>query len=134
MVKIFYPGRCEIVWNPQAAFQDTVLSVRGSESLIRCIQERLEGSRDPKSWPISAEHSSEALILKEFILKAKGQWNPPYQEEMICFCRSIETQQICEAIISGVHHIDDLRELTTVNTGCGTCQDRIEDLIKYYLS
>ncbi|SOD72843.1 bacterioferritin-associated ferredoxin [Jatrophihabitans sp. GAS493] len=47
-----------------------------------------------------------------------------------CICHAVTEDQIGSAVDSGADTIDEVGCLTGAGTGCGTCHDRIEELIE----
>ncbi|MCB9024874.1 MAG: (2Fe-2S)-binding protein [Bdellovibrionaceae bacterium] len=72
-----------------------------------------------------------SMLLREVILKAKGQWLPPYTQLQICHCRSVPTAKVEEAILVGAHSAESVSRMTSASTACGTCQPDVKDLIEY---
>ena len=79
--------------------------------------------------PQGKQHGT--MLLREFILKLKGQWLFPYPENELCHCRRISTQMVDQAILSGANSVEDLRRITSAGTGCGTCQKTMEEILEY---
>ena len=79
--------------------------------------------------PKGNSHSD--LLLRELILKARGEWNFPYKEDELCHCRAVTTKRIDQSIIAGAHTMEQIRKATSASTGCGTCWPQIEKIIKY---
>jgi len=51
----------------------------------------------------------------------------------VCLCKGVPESVIKDAIINrGADTIEKIREITTANTGCGTCTPSIEGLLKKY--
>lgn len=49
----------------------------------------------------------------------------------ICHCMGIMKSEIVKAIKEqGLKTLDEVREATTANSGCGGCADDIEDILK----
>lgn len=71
------------------------------------------------------------MLLREVILKAKGQWFPPYTQAQICHCRSVPTVKVEEAILVGAHTPETVSRMTSASTACGTCQPDVKALIEY---
>lgn len=73
------------------------------------------------------------LLLKEALLKAKKQWQPPYQEDELCHCRMIATERVHLAILVGAHTPEKVSEQTSASTACGTCRPNVESMLNYFL-
>jgi bacterioferritin-associated ferredoxin len=111
------------------------LSAVGCLDLLKLAQEwrpKLSGLISELPPPPKAnDHAS--LLLKELILRIKGQWFLPYQDHELCHCRSVETKKVLDAIYLGAHSASDVSKLTTAGTSCGTCRPDIEALLSYVL-
>lgn len=82
-------------------------------------------------WPLPKGHSHSELLLKELILKVKGEWNPPYTQDEICHCRGVPTAKVVEAIHAGAHTSDRISRWTSASTACGTCRPDVISLLQY---
>lgn len=91
------------------------------------IQGRLE------DLPAPTGRSLGEILLRELILRAKGQWNYPYNEPELCHCRVIPTAIVDAAIVCGAHTPREVSEQTSCSTACGTCRPDVEAMIKYRL-
>lgn len=86
-----------------------------------------------KTWPLPQGFEHQELLLKELILKLQNKWDFPFKEDEICHCRSIATQKVDQAIISGAHTPEMVSRQTNASTSCGTCRADIEKIIQYRL-
>lgn len=88
---------------------------------------------DISKWPLpeGADHGS--LLLRETILKLRGEWKFPYQEDELCHCRMIPTEDVDQAIIAGAHTPEAVTRLTSASSACGTCRPQVQRLIDYRL-
>lgn len=75
-----------------------------------------------------------AIMLRELVLRLKGEWRPPYTEDEICHCRVISTAAVDLAICTGAHTAKQVSELTSASTACGTCRPDVEAMIRYRLA
>ena len=73
-----------------------------------------------------------SMLLREILLKAKGEWNPPYQQEQMCHCRAISTTKVEEAILVGNHSHRKVSRMTSASTACGTCHPDVQAMIDYW--
>lgn len=89
--------------------------------------------KDPMQWPMPEGSSHSELLLRELLLKLKGQWEFPYKEEELCHCRSVSTQRVDEAIVSGAHSPESVSRRTQASTSCGTCRADVEKILNYRL-
>lgn len=86
------------------------------------------------NWPQPQGIEHQDLLLKEIILKLRNEWNFPYQEDEICHCRSVSTERVDQAIISGAHTPEMVSRQTNASTSCGTCRTEIEKIIRFRLA
>ncbi len=86
-----------------------------------------------KSWPLPEGLSHSELLLKELLLKIKGQWNFPYQADELCHCRCVPTAIVDQAILAGAHTPEAVSRWTSASTACGTCRSDVEKMINYRL-
>ena len=87
----------------------------------------------PRDWPLPQGQEHTDILIRELILKAKGQWNFPYAHAELCHCRTIPTQVVDQAIIAGAHLPELVSAQTTASTACGTCRPNVEEIIQYRL-
>jgi len=80
-----------------------------------------------------SEDSGEADIAKD----PESDANETQQKSanrLICFCHCIQYKTIVEAIESkGCGNIEEIRELTKANTGCGGCEADVLNILKEML-
>jgi bacterioferritin-associated ferredoxin len=100
-------------------------------SLVRQFQ--VQFGKDPKTWPLPQGHSHSELLLKEVLMKAKGQWDYPYKHEELCHCRSVPTERVDQAIIAGAHQSEVVSRQTSASTACGTCRPEVQKIIDFRL-
>jgi bacterioferritin-associated ferredoxin len=86
-----------------------------------------------RSVPLPSGDDHVALLLKEVLLKARGEWAPPFTEDEICHCREVSTEKVSAAIVGGCHTASDVGRITSAGTSCGSCRPDIENLIAYRL-
>ena len=89
----------------------------------------IKGEIKNLSAPKTLEHSG--LILKELVLKLRGEWDFPYKEAELCHCRAVSCDRVDAAIIFGAKTAEDVAKNTLAGTGCGTCRKNTENIIKY---
>lgn len=51
-------------------------------------------------------------------------------DDLICICMSVTRGEIKAAIRNGAHTLDELKAKLFCCTGCGTCQPRVEAILK----
>lgn len=97
------------------------------------LLEKLKGQNIKDiAYNLGDSHSS--ILVREILMKLKDEWIYPYSDVELCHCRKISTQDVDQAIISGCHRIEKIREMTWANTGCGTCLPDIQKMIKFRLN
>ncbi len=101
------------------------------EVLSLCSEWRGKLKGDAKSWPLPQGTSHSEILLREAILKARGEWELPYKDSELCHCRVIATQKVDAAIVTGAHTVNEVSRRTSAGTSCGTCQPDIKKLIAY---
>lgn len=101
------------------------------ESTLQLLREYRRTQQPPQKWSLPQGNSHSELLLKELILKARGEWNFPYSHVEICHCRAIATEKVDQAILCGARDIPTIRKLTSASTACGTCQQDIEGIIRF---
>lgn len=92
------------------------------------MKTKLVGTISQLQPPQGKDHP--ALIWREMILKMKGEWVDPYKDDELCHCRKIPTLKVDRAIVYGAHTIEEVRQQTSANTGCGTCRPDVLSLIE----
>lgn len=99
--------------------------------LIQAWRPKLTGPLKSLELPEGSGHSE--ILLREAILKAKGEWKFPYNEEELCHCRAISTSKVDAAIVSGCHNVRSVARETSAGTSCGSCRPNTEAIIAYRL-
>ncbi len=99
--------------------------------LVALWRPRLKG--DLKSLPVPEGNSHSEILLRELILKAKGEWKYPIEAERLCQCRAVSTAKVDRAIVGGCHTLEAVRRATSASTSCGTCRPEVEDLLAFRL-
>ena len=108
---------------------------RGCTELMGLMQSmRKNFGVDLKQWPVPNGTSHSEVLLRELILRLRGEWNYPYKEEEVCHCRSIACRTIDQAIVAGAHTTDIVSRQTSASTACGTCRPEVQKMIDYRLS
>lgn len=101
-------------------------------SLVRKYQ--MQFGNHPQSWPIPQGKSHSELLLKEVLLKSRGQWEYPYNHAELCHCRSVATEIVDQAIIAGAHKPEVVSRQTSASTACGTCRPDVQKIIDFRLN
>ena len=99
--------------------------------LLQKWRGQLKGKLQDLPLPEGKEHSE--ILLREVLLKLKGQWEFPISDKELCHCRMISTQDVDQAIIAGAHTSQKVSDRTSASTACGTCRSDVEELIRYRL-
>lgn len=111
------------------------VSILGCSSFMEMMQKmRKSFGSDVKSWPLPSGTDHSSLLLKEMILKLRGEWAFPYAEEELCHCRNVPTHVVDQAIIGGAHSPEMVTRLTSASTACGTCRPEVQKIINYRLN
>lgn len=109
-------------------------SVIGRSELYTAVQNYKEHVKgDCKKIPVPEGKTPEQLLLKELVLKIRGEWGDQPSDPELCHCRKIPQSHVERAIILGAHTIEKVRQRSSANTGCGTCMPEVEELLKKYL-
>ncbi|MFN8847061.1 MAG: (2Fe-2S)-binding protein [Bdellovibrionales bacterium] len=95
-------------------------------------QKKLYGN-DLSQWPIPEGHDHASLLIKELILKLKGQWMHVYQHEEVCHCRNVSLESLEQAIFLGAHSPEMISKWTSATTACGTCRSDVEKILHFRL-
>ncbi|MFN7454520.1 MAG: (2Fe-2S)-binding protein [Pseudobdellovibrionaceae bacterium] len=111
------------------------LSVKGCHELRDLILGFKSNHGDQwKTWPPPQGQTHSEILLRQFLLEQRGEWNPPYTHEEICHCRAVPTREVEKAIIMGAHTTQKVSRWTSASTACGTCRPDVEKMISYFLS
>lgn len=88
---------------------------------------------DVSKWPVPEGTDHSSLLVKEMILKLRGEWQFPYAHAEICHCRTVATHTVDQAIIAGAHSPEVVTRQTSASTACGTCRPEVQKIIDYRL-
>ncbi len=106
----------------------------GSLDFLKAVQAwRAHLNGEPASWPLPEGNTVAAILLREVILKARGEWKPPFDEVELCHCRAVPLKNVEDAIRSGAHTSQVVSRWTSASTACGTCRPDVEALLEYFL-
>lgn len=100
--------------------------------LLEQCRPHLQGPMSDISIPEGTDPA--AILMRELLLKAKGEWDFPFKEEELCHCRAVECNKVDMAVISGAHTPEKVSALTSASTACGTCRPDVEAIINYRLN
>lgn len=110
------------------------VSLRGCTEMMAKMQNmRRDHGNDLKSWPVPEGDDHATLLIRELVLKLRGQWSFPYCDAELCHCRNVATQIVDQAIIAGAHTPEVVSRQTSASTACGTCRPQVQQLIDYRL-
>lgn len=111
------------------------LKVIGCSKLLQLLSElKTKNGNDVKLWSMPEGASHEILLVRELILKTRGEWNYPYAHEELCHCRAIRTHVVDQAILLGAHTPEVVTRRTSASSACGTCRPDVEKIIAYRLN
>jgi bacterioferritin-associated ferredoxin len=88
---------------------------------------------DVSAWPLPEGNDHSSILLREMILKLRGEWKFPYSEAELCHCRSVPAHVVDQAIIAGAHTTTTVTRQTSASTACGTCRPQVQKIIDYRL-
>ena len=132
------PGREEIFGQVEldldGIIQKSQLKVIGGLALIELAQKwrgELKGKLSDLKYPNGS--TTEDMLLRELILKLKGEWKYPYEAEDVCHCRVVSRETVDRAIVVGAHTPKKVSDWTSASTACGTCRPDVEAMIAYRL-
>lgn len=110
------------------------VSIMGCSEFMEMMQKmRKHFGADLKKWPLPEGKDHSSLLLREMILKLRGEWSFPYQEAELCHCRSVSTHIVDQAVIGGAHSTDVVSRQTNASTNCGTCRPEVQKIIDFRL-
>lgn len=110
--------------------QKARLSGVGGPELLELLQSwrpRLVGNLADIELPVG--DSAPEIMLRELLLKAKGNWQEPYKEAELCHCRAVPTKVVHQAIVSGAHTPELVSRWTSASTACGNCRKDVVSLL-----
>jgi bacterioferritin-associated ferredoxin len=109
------------------------LKVVGCREVEFEIQNRLKNEADLTKWSLPSGTGHGDLLIRELILRARGEWAYPYEHLELCHCRSVPTEIVDQAILSGAHEPKQVSTRTSASTACGTCRPDVQKIINYRL-
>lgn len=106
----------------------------GCEALLSLVAElRARDGDDPAKWTLPEGPGHAEILVREFILRARGEWAFPYPHDELCHCRMIPARVVDQAIIAGAHTPEAVSRATSASTACGTCRPDVEKILEYRL-
>lgn len=130
-VVVDLPGRDRLEGFPGE--KGWTIRVIGCAELSDRVEALLARQRDPARWELPAGTSHVDLLLREFILRAQGNWSYPYPHLELCHCRSVPTETVDQAILAGAHDPARVSAQTSASTACGTCRFDVMKILNYRL-
>lgn len=136
-LQISLPGRDELSLHLDVVngrIESSQLKGRGCTEFLRLLQTwrpKLQGPLAELNVPVG--HSHAEMLLREAILKAKGEWQFPYPDEEICHCRAVSTAKVDAAIVGGCRSARAVARETSAGTSCGSCRPDTEAILSYRL-
>jgi bacterioferritin-associated ferredoxin len=137
IISVELNSRDRIELSNQADGSEKIHAIACTECL-QLLRSNLKSGKKVSEWTIPIGQAHSDLLIKELILKAKGEWLFPIQTDdmsnfELCHCRAVTAQRVDQAIIAGAHTMEQVRLATSASTGCGTCWPEIEKIIEYRL-
>jgi bacterioferritin-associated ferredoxin len=86
---------------------------------------------DIRKWPLPEGTDHPSILLREMVLKLRGEWVFPISENLVCKCRSISARVIDQVVIAGAHTTDSVTKQTSASSACGTCRPDVQKIIDY---
>ncbi len=130
LVEVKVEGRDEIQW--ESVGNQNKITFIGCLEFTQLIKNyRANFGNDVFKWPVPKGASHSEIMIREFILKLKGNWDYPYKDEELCHCRHVSTTTVDKAILNGAHTHELASRWTGCSTACGTCKPDVEKIIKY---
>ncbi|MGZ3775355.1 MAG: (2Fe-2S)-binding protein [Pseudobdellovibrionaceae bacterium] len=120
--------------NPEASKSIKKVSFIGCSEFSSHIAEmRMQFGNDISKWPEPAGTDHSSLLIKEMILRLRGDWKFPYAHAELCHCRLVATLTVDEAVIAGAHTPEVVTRLTSASSACGSCRKDVQRIIDYRL-
>lgn len=127
---INYPGKEFVEIQRDAENKPKKILFRGCFEFTQLMNQfKIKFGPDISGWPLPQGSSHSEMIIREFLLKLKGDWIYPDLQEEICHCRHVSVSAIDEAIFNGAHAADLISQWTGASTACGTCRPEVEKLL-----
>ncbi len=95
--------------------------------LSQKMKSKLIGAISDLLPPTGADHSS--IIWREMVARIQDTWSLPVEHAELCHCRKISTEKVDRSIVYGAHSVEEVRNRTSANTGCGTCKEDVQAMI-----
>jgi bacterioferritin-associated ferredoxin len=89
---------------------------------------------DISKWPVPEGQDHSSLLLREMVLRLRGEWQAVSAEVEVCHCRGISAHTIDQAIIAGAFTPEVVTRQTSASAQCGTCRPEVHKMIQYRLN
>ena len=125
---------CKSIYQSELSFSDGRIQIIGSMLLIQKMNQlkQLYG-KNPQTWPALADlKTGDDLLINEFILKLKNQFELSYPHEELCHCRMVPGEKVYQAIKQGCTSVDEVARATMAGTGCGSCRPDTQKLLDQF--
>mgnify|MGYP001555212016 CR=1 FL=1 len=114
--------------------QGAKIHVVGCPEVLTLVKQFLQTHGDDcQKWPHPKGDGHADLLLREALMRLKGEWKLPYDQLEICHCRCVPTEVVDQAIVAGAHDTTTVSRRTSASTSCGTCRPDVQSLIDYRL-
>lgn len=113
-------------------FKTKIIACQNIEKEISKLKNYVGKNIEQLDLPTGNQHYE--ILIRELILKMQNKWDFPYKDYELCHCRKISAEDVDQAVISGCHKVEKIREFTWANTGCGTCLGDINKILDYRLT
>ncbi len=111
------------------------IKAKGCLSLLKLTENlKIHFAKPLKEWPIPQGTGHAPMLVRELLLKARGEWEFPYPHEELCHCRTVKTSIVDSAILAGAHKPEAVTRLTSASSACGTCRPDVQKILAYRLS
>lgn len=107
-------------------------SATGCSRILQiCLDLNQKKVSDPLQFELPDGSDHVSMLVRELLLKLQDKWDYPYKEEELCHCRAIPTRVVDQAIVSGVHRIEDIGKFCSAGVTCGNCRTDIEAIMEF---
>ncbi|MBY0553544.1 (2Fe-2S)-binding protein [bacterium] len=112
-------------------YDGTRVKATGPLSLLNLIQNKIQqqGSQ-PEKWSLlSNVTNGDEAMLNNFISKMQTSETSQEHDE-ICHCRMVGREKIEQSIFQGSFSREEISRTTLAGTGCGSCRNDIDKILK----
>lgn len=111
------------------------ISCAGSYQIVERLKSyKNEFGNDPAKWPIKPVQDNYDILINEFILKCRNQYQISYAHEEMCHCRTVPTETVIQSIKQNCRTVKEISRNTKAGTGCGTCVPNLKILLDEILN